>query len=138
MWVSNLSPGSVEPLLSGRLGRPYRFVEKCESTQRLVDAGEAEGATVAADLQTHRRGRRRRAGGGPARPDVGGPDGASAALLRPAPADAADGAVAGAVPRRGGRRCGGDTRRDRRRGRAEPSEPRSRRGAPGRREPAPG
>jgi BirA family transcriptional regulator, biotin operon repressor / biotin---[acetyl-CoA-carboxylase] ligase len=57
MRVSDLSPGSVEPLLSGRLGRPYRFVDKCESTQRLVDAGEAEGATVAADLQTHGRGR---------------------------------------------------------------------------------
>src|SRR6476659_781699 len=57
MRVSDLSPGSVEPLLRGRLGRPYRFVEKCESTQRLVDPGEAEGTTVAADLQTHGRGR---------------------------------------------------------------------------------
>src|SRR6478609_11503622 len=57
MRVSDLSPGSVEPLLRGRLGRPYRFVEKCESTQRLVAPGEAEGTTVAADLQTHGRGR---------------------------------------------------------------------------------
>jgi BirA family transcriptional regulator, biotin operon repressor / biotin---[acetyl-CoA-carboxylase] ligase len=57
MRVSDLSPGSVEPLLRGRLGRPYRFVEKCESTQRLVDPGGAEGTTVAADLQTHGRGR---------------------------------------------------------------------------------
>ena len=57
MRVSDLSPGSVEPLLRGRLGRPYRFVEKCESTQRLVAPGEAEGTTVATDLQTHGRGR---------------------------------------------------------------------------------
>ena len=57
MRVSDLSAGSVEPLLRGRLGRPYRFVEECESTQRLVDPGESEGTTVAADLQTHGRGR---------------------------------------------------------------------------------
>ncbi len=57
MRVSDLSPGSVEPLLQGRLGRPYRFVEESESTQRLIDAGEPEGTTVAADFQTHGRGR---------------------------------------------------------------------------------
>jgi BirA family transcriptional regulator, biotin operon repressor / biotin---[acetyl-CoA-carboxylase] ligase len=57
MGVSDLSPASVEPLLQARLGRPYRFVEECESTQRLLDPGEVEGATVAADLQTHGRGR---------------------------------------------------------------------------------
>jgi BirA family biotin operon repressor/biotin-[acetyl-CoA-carboxylase] ligase len=55
--VSDLSPASVEPLLRGRLGRPYRFVEECASTQRLLDASEAEGSTVATDLQTHGRGR---------------------------------------------------------------------------------
>jgi BirA family transcriptional regulator, biotin operon repressor / biotin---[acetyl-CoA-carboxylase] ligase len=55
--VSDLSPGSVEPFLQGRLGRPYRFVEECASTQRLLEAEEAEGATVATDLQTHGRGR---------------------------------------------------------------------------------
>ena len=57
MRVSDLSPGSVEPLLHGRLGRPYRFIVECESTQRLVDPDETEGATVATDLQTHGRGR---------------------------------------------------------------------------------
>jgi len=57
MRVSDLSPGSVEPLLQGRLGRPYRFVEECTSTQRVLDAGEDEGATVATDHQTHGRGR---------------------------------------------------------------------------------
>ncbi len=55
--MSDLSPGSVEPLLQGRLGRPYRFVEECASTQRLLEAGEAEGALVATDLQTQGRGR---------------------------------------------------------------------------------
>jgi BirA family transcriptional regulator, biotin operon repressor / biotin---[acetyl-CoA-carboxylase] ligase len=57
MCVSDLSPGSVEPLLRGRLGRPYRFVEECASTQRLFGDGAAEGATVATDLQTQGRGR---------------------------------------------------------------------------------
>jgi BirA family biotin operon repressor/biotin-[acetyl-CoA-carboxylase] ligase len=55
--VSDLSPACVEPLLQGRLGRPYRFVEECASTQRLLDTDEAEGVTVATDLQTHGRGR---------------------------------------------------------------------------------
>jgi BirA family transcriptional regulator, biotin operon repressor / biotin---[acetyl-CoA-carboxylase] ligase len=57
MGVSDLSSASVEPLLQGRLGRPYRFVEECASTQRLLDPTEVEGATVATDLQTHGRGR---------------------------------------------------------------------------------
>jgi BirA family biotin operon repressor/biotin-[acetyl-CoA-carboxylase] ligase len=57
MCVSDLSPGSVEPLLRGRLGRPYRFVEECASTQRLVEATATEGTTVATNLQTHGRGR---------------------------------------------------------------------------------
>lgn len=55
--MSDLSPGSVEPLLQGRLGRPYRFVEECASTQRLLDPEEPEGTTVATDLQTEGRGR---------------------------------------------------------------------------------
>jgi BirA family biotin operon repressor/biotin-[acetyl-CoA-carboxylase] ligase len=55
--VSELAPEAVEPLLRGRLGRPYRFVEECTSTQRLLDPGDPEGTTVATDLQTHGRGR---------------------------------------------------------------------------------
>ena len=55
--MPDLSPASVEPLLRGRLGRPYRFVAECESTQRLLDSREPEGATVATDLQTKGRGR---------------------------------------------------------------------------------
>ncbi|MHB8471096.1 MAG: bifunctional biotin--[acetyl-CoA-carboxylase] synthetase/biotin operon repressor, partial [Gaiellaceae bacterium] len=45
------------PLLRGRLGRPYRFVGSCLSTQRLLDDVETEGATVAAEVQTEGRGR---------------------------------------------------------------------------------
>jgi BirA family biotin operon repressor/biotin-[acetyl-CoA-carboxylase] ligase len=55
--VSDLSPEVVLPLLRGRLGRPYRYVEETASTQRLLGTEEAEGATVAADLQTDGRGR---------------------------------------------------------------------------------
>jgi BirA family biotin operon repressor/biotin-[acetyl-CoA-carboxylase] ligase len=57
MGVPDLSPASVEPLLQGRLGRPYRFVEECASTQRLLAADGTEGTTVATDLQTQGRGR---------------------------------------------------------------------------------
>lgn len=55
--MSDLAPEVVEPLLRGRLGRPYRFVGSCRSTQRLLTGGESEGATVAADHQTAGRGR---------------------------------------------------------------------------------
>ena len=57
MRVSDLSSASVEPLLQGRLGRPYRFVEECVSTQRLLDPNEDEGTTVATDFQSQGRGR---------------------------------------------------------------------------------
>src|SRR5688500_8625078 len=46
----------VVPLLRGRLGRPYSFVARCASTQRLLD-GAPEGAVAAADEQTEGRGR---------------------------------------------------------------------------------
>lgn len=53
----SLAPDAVEPLLRGRLGRPYRFVGSTASTQRLLGADDPEGATVAADEQTEGRGR---------------------------------------------------------------------------------
>ena len=52
-----MSPELVEPLLAGRLGRPYRFVAECASTQRLLGEDEQEGTTVATDHQTEGRGR---------------------------------------------------------------------------------
>ena len=55
--VSDLSPEAVLPLLHGRFGTPYRYVESCPSTQRLLEDGDPEGATVATDHQTAGRGR---------------------------------------------------------------------------------
>jgi BirA family biotin operon repressor/biotin-[acetyl-CoA-carboxylase] ligase len=55
--VSDLDPEVLLPLLRGRFGQPYRFVTECASTQRLLGETEPEGATAAADLQTHGRGR---------------------------------------------------------------------------------
>src|SRR5919204_3755977 len=45
-----------EPQLRGRFGRPFTFVERCTSTQRLLD-GAPEGAVAAAGEQTEGRGR---------------------------------------------------------------------------------
>ena len=45
------------PLVRGRFGTPYRFVESCPSTQRLLDVDAPEGAVVATDHQTEGRGR---------------------------------------------------------------------------------
>jgi BirA family biotin operon repressor/biotin-[acetyl-CoA-carboxylase] ligase len=53
----SLRPETVEPLLRGRFGRPYRFFERCESTQRELPPDAPEGAVVAADEQTAGRGR---------------------------------------------------------------------------------
>ncbi|HJQ50583.1 MAG TPA: biotin--[acetyl-CoA-carboxylase] ligase [Gaiellaceae bacterium] len=78
--MSDLSPGSVESLLRGRLGRPYRFVAECASTQRLLEDADAEGATVATDLQTHGRGRLGRRWDAPAGRAV-----LFSVLLRPTP-----------------------------------------------------
>jgi BirA family transcriptional regulator, biotin operon repressor / biotin---[acetyl-CoA-carboxylase] ligase len=54
---SDLSAECVEPLLEGRLGRPYSFVSECESTQLLIGPDDPEGATLATDHQTAGRGR---------------------------------------------------------------------------------
>ena len=53
----SLLPEVVEPLLQGRFGRPYTFIERCESTQRELPADASEGAVVATDEQTGGRGR---------------------------------------------------------------------------------
>ena len=55
--MSDLDPELVTPLLRGRLGTPYRFVDSCPSTQRLLGEDDPEGATVATDHQTQGRGR---------------------------------------------------------------------------------
>jgi BirA family biotin operon repressor/biotin-[acetyl-CoA-carboxylase] ligase len=55
--VSDLTPEAVVPLLRGHFGKPYRFVEECPSTQRLLDDDDTEGTVVATDHQTEGRGR---------------------------------------------------------------------------------
>lgn len=55
--MSDLSPDLVVPLIQGRLGRPYRFLQQTPSTQRELTDDEPEGATVAAEHQTEGRGR---------------------------------------------------------------------------------
>jgi BirA family transcriptional regulator, biotin operon repressor / biotin---[acetyl-CoA-carboxylase] ligase len=44
-------------MLRGRLGRPYRFVERTASTQRLLGPDDPEGAVAVAGEQTEGRGR---------------------------------------------------------------------------------
>jgi BirA family biotin operon repressor/biotin-[acetyl-CoA-carboxylase] ligase len=53
----SLSPEVMEPLLRGRFGRPYRYFERCESTQRELPADDPEGAVSVAEEQTAGRGR---------------------------------------------------------------------------------
>jgi BirA family biotin operon repressor/biotin-[acetyl-CoA-carboxylase] ligase len=53
----SLAPETVVPLLRGRFGRPYTYVGRCESTQRLLADDAPEGAVAAADEQTAGRGR---------------------------------------------------------------------------------
>jgi BirA family biotin operon repressor/biotin-[acetyl-CoA-carboxylase] ligase len=55
--TDELTPEAVVPLLRGRLGRPYRFVQRAASTQRLLADDDPEGAVVAAGEQTAGRGR---------------------------------------------------------------------------------
>jgi BirA family transcriptional regulator, biotin operon repressor / biotin---[acetyl-CoA-carboxylase] ligase len=53
----SLSPERVEPLLTGRFGRPYLYYTSCGSTQELLDADMPEGAVALCDEQTKGRGR---------------------------------------------------------------------------------
>lgn len=78
--MSDLAPEVVVPLLRGRLGRPYRFVASCPSTQKLLAEDDPEGATVAADQQTAGRGRLGRSWVAPAGKAI-----LCSVLLRPAP-----------------------------------------------------
>ena len=55
--MQSLAPIVVEPLLRGRFGRPYLYLERCETTQRLLDAGFPEGAVAVCEEQTSGRGR---------------------------------------------------------------------------------
>jgi BirA family biotin operon repressor/biotin-[acetyl-CoA-carboxylase] ligase len=52
----SLTPDDVLPLLRGRFGRDYRYVERTASTQRLLEDA-SEGAVAVAEEQTAGRGR---------------------------------------------------------------------------------
>jgi BirA family transcriptional regulator, biotin operon repressor / biotin---[acetyl-CoA-carboxylase] ligase len=52
----SLEPDAVRPLLRGRFGRDYRYVERTPSTQRLLEDAD-EGAVAVAEEQTEGRGR---------------------------------------------------------------------------------
>jgi BirA family transcriptional regulator, biotin operon repressor / biotin---[acetyl-CoA-carboxylase] ligase len=55
--ADSLAPEAVQPLLTGRFGRPYLYERSCESTQQLLEPGLPEGAVAACDVQTKGRGR---------------------------------------------------------------------------------
>jgi BirA family biotin operon repressor/biotin-[acetyl-CoA-carboxylase] ligase len=98
----SLAPEAVLPLLRGRFGHDYRYVQSCPSTQRLLGPEDEEGTVVVADEQTEGRGRLGRSWEAPAGTSI-----LCSVLLRPtAPADrwpqitvVAAGACAAAVTR---------------------------------------
>jgi BirA family transcriptional regulator, biotin operon repressor / biotin---[acetyl-CoA-carboxylase] ligase len=53
----SLAPEVILPLLEGRFGRDYRYVQRCSSTQRLLAADDGEGVVAVAEEQTEGRGR---------------------------------------------------------------------------------
>ena len=59
--ADSLAADAVLPRLRGRFGREYTFVERCDSTQRLLPEDAPEGAVSATDEQTAGRGRLGRA-----------------------------------------------------------------------------
>jgi BirA family biotin operon repressor/biotin-[acetyl-CoA-carboxylase] ligase len=55
--ADSLAPDRVKPLLRGRFGHVYRYMEVAPSTQRLLAGDEEEGAIAVAEEQTEGRGR---------------------------------------------------------------------------------
>ncbi|MBW8742084.1 MAG: biotin--[acetyl-CoA-carboxylase] ligase [Acidobacteria bacterium] len=68
--ADSLAPDEVLPLLHGRFGTPYRYVEVCASTQRLFEPGDPEGTVAAAEEHTEGHGRLGRAWSAPRRTSV--------------------------------------------------------------------
>jgi BirA family biotin operon repressor/biotin-[acetyl-CoA-carboxylase] ligase len=62
----SLAPDVLKPLLRGRFGHVYRYVESTDSTQRMLAEDESEGAIALAEVQTGGRGRLGRAWEAPA------------------------------------------------------------------------
>jgi len=78
--ADSLAPDAVEPLLEGRLGRPYLYSDACASTQELLDSSLQEGAVAVCDEQTAGKGRLGRRWEAPAGTAV-----LCSVLLRPPP-----------------------------------------------------
>jgi BirA family biotin operon repressor/biotin-[acetyl-CoA-carboxylase] ligase len=55
--ADSLAPDGVKPLLGGRFGEVYRYAEHAASTQRMLEAGDAEGTIAVAEEQSEGRGR---------------------------------------------------------------------------------
>ena len=58
--MTGLASERIEPLLRGRLGRPYVHEAECETTQNLLAGDAPEGAVATADHQRAGRGRQGR------------------------------------------------------------------------------
>ena len=58
--ADSLAAERVEPLLTGRFGKPYLYEERCGSTQDLLHDDMPEGALAVCDEQTEGRGRQGR------------------------------------------------------------------------------
>jgi BirA family transcriptional regulator, biotin operon repressor / biotin---[acetyl-CoA-carboxylase] ligase len=76
--ADSLAPERVEPLLTGRFGRPYLYEKTCVSTQQLLAPDLPEGAVAVCDVQTGGRGRHGRSWDAPAGSSV-----LASVLLRP-------------------------------------------------------
>jgi BirA family biotin operon repressor/biotin-[acetyl-CoA-carboxylase] ligase len=68
--ADSLAAEAVLPLLRGRFGRPYRYAERCASTQRLLAPDDPEGAVACTEEQTEGRGRLGRSWHAPPRSSV--------------------------------------------------------------------
>jgi BirA family biotin operon repressor/biotin-[acetyl-CoA-carboxylase] ligase len=55
--ADSLAPDGVKPLLGGRFGEVYRYAQRATSTQRMLEAGDAEGTIAVAEEQSEGRGR---------------------------------------------------------------------------------
>lgn len=64
--MADLAHEEIGSLLTGRFGRPYTYVESCESTQGLIGPDAPEGAVAVADEQRAGRGRHGRRWDAPA------------------------------------------------------------------------
>ena len=78
--MTSLGPAFAEPLLRGRFGRPYLYLAQTETTQRMLDAAQPEGAVAVTEEQTAGRGRMGRRWDAPAGSSL-----LVSTLLRPPP-----------------------------------------------------